>query len=73
MSADEGLPVRVIEVALHEEVEQVSSIAPDRAQLGVAALEDFITEPGTEVGPAVKKRTRELRGWEGGGDADQSR
>lgn len=61
MRADEGLPARVIEVALHEEVEQVGGVTPDRAQLGIAALQDFVAEPGAEVGPAVEKSTRELK------------
>jgi len=59
----------VVEVALHEEVEQMCGVAADGAQLGVAALEDFITERGTHVGPAVKEGAGELedtRGETGG-------
>lgn len=71
MRADEGLPSCVVEVVLHEEVQQVCRVAPDRTQLGVTALQYLVTEPGTQVGPAVEERTRELGGrgrrWVRGG------
>lgn len=66
---DKGPASRVVEVALHEEVEEVGSVAADGAQLGVAALEDFIAEGGTHVGTAVEEGAGELeeRGGRGGG------
>lgn len=55
----------VVKVAFHEEVEKMGGIAPDRAQLGVTALEDFIAQGGTHVGSSVKEGTGELEGtWE---------
>lgn len=60
VSPDEGPAAGVVEVALHEEVEEVGGIAADGAQLGVAALEDFIAETGAHVGATVEERTREL-------------
>lgn len=50
----------VVEVALHEEVEQVSGVAADGAQLRVTALEDFIAQRGAHVSPAVEEGTGEL-------------
>lgn len=50
----------VVKVALHEEVEKMGSVAADGAQLGVAALEDFVAQRGTHVGPAVKEGAGEL-------------
>lgn len=43
----------------------MGGIAPDRAQLGVTALEDFIAQGGTHVGSPVKEGAGELEGtWE---------
>lgn len=56
----ERLASCVVKVAFHEEVEKMGSIAADRAQLGVTALEDFIAQRGTHVGPAVEEGTGEL-------------
>ena len=60
MRADEGLAARVVEVALHQEVEQVRGVAADGAQLGVAALQDLVAERRAHVGPALEERAREL-------------
>lgn len=60
MSADEGLPASVVEIALHEEVEQVRCIAADGAQFRITALQDLIAQAGAHIGPAVEKRTWEL-------------
>lgn len=38
----------------------MSSVAADGAQLGVTALEDFIAQRGTHVGPAVEEGAGEL-------------
>ncbi len=57
----ERLASRVVKVAFHEEVEKMGGVAADGAQLGVAALEDFIAQGGTHVGPAVKEGAGELR------------
>lgn len=59
--SDEGAPARVVEVALHEEVEEVGGVAADGAQLGVAALEDLVAQRGAHVGAAVEERAGELR------------
>lgn len=56
----------VVEVALHEEVEEVGGIAADGAQLGVAALEDLVAEGGAHVGAAFEERAGKLR--RGGGE-----
>ena len=56
----ERLAPRVVKVAFHEEVEEVGGITADGAQLGVAALEDFVAERGTHVGPAVEEGAGEL-------------
>ncbi|TNN42695.1 hypothetical protein EYF80_047125 [Liparis tanakae] len=53
--SDEGLASRVVKVAFHEEVEEMGGVAADGAQLGVAALEDFIAERGAHVGPAIEE------------------
>jgi len=54
----------VVKVALHEEVEKMGRVTTDGAQLGVTALEDFIAERGTHVGPSIKEGTRELEDME---------
>lgn len=58
--SDEGLASRVVKVAFHEEVEEMGGVAADGAQLGVAALEDFIAQRGAHVGPAIEEGAREL-------------
>lgn len=39
----------------------MGGVAADTAQLGVTALEDFIAQRGTHVGPAIEEGTGELR------------
>lgn len=51
---------RIVKVAFHEEVEKMGGIAADGAQLGVTALEDFVAQRGTHVGPAVEEGAGEL-------------
>lgn len=51
----------VVEVALHEEVEEMGSIAADGAQLGVAALEDLVAEGGAHVSAAFEERAGKLQ------------
>lgn len=58
--ADERLPARVVEVAFHEEVEQVSCITADGAEFGVTALQDLITERCTHIRTPLEKRAWEL-------------
>lgn len=58
--ADERFASGVVEVALHEEVKQMSGVAADGAQFGVAALQDFITEGRTHICTTLKKRARKL-------------
>lgn len=53
---------RVVEVTLHEEVQQMCGIAADGAQLGVTALEDFVAQRGAHVCAAVKEGAGELEG-----------
>lgn len=60
MRAHKGPAAGVVEVALHEEVEQVSGVAADGAQLGVAALEGFVAQRGAHVSPAVEEGAGEL-------------
>lgn len=43
----------------------MGGVAADRAQLGVTALEDFVAQRGTHVGPAVKEGTGELEDTQG--------
>ncbi len=62
----ERLAPRVVKVALHEEVEKMGGVTADGAQFGVTALEDFIAERGTHVGPAVKEGAGELEDTQGG-------
>lgn len=52
MCPDKGLLSSVIEVVPHQEVEQLGGLGPDGAQLGVAALENLITQSRTHVGSA---------------------
>lgn len=61
----------VVEVALHEEVEEMGGIAADGAQLGVAALEDLVAEGGAHVGAAFEERAGKLQ-REGGGERELS-
>lgn len=61
MSADKGFAARVVEVALHEEVEQMGSVIANGAEFGVATLEDLVAEGGTHVGAAFEKRAGKLR------------
>lgn len=58
--ADEGSASSVVEVALHQEVEQMSRVAADGAQFGVTALQDLIAERCTHIRTALEKRTRKL-------------
>lgn len=51
----------IVKVALHEKIEKMGSIITDGAKLGVTALEDFIAQRGTHVGPAIKESTGELQ------------
>lgn len=58
----ERLAPRVVKVTLHEEIEEVGGVAANGAQLGVAALKDFIAQRGTHVGAAVEEGAGELEG-----------
>ena len=58
--AYEGAAARVVEVALHEEVEQLCAVAADGAQLGVAALQRLVAQRRAHVRAAVEERAREL-------------
>ena len=73
MRADEGLAAGVVEVALHQEVEEVGGVAADAAQLGVAALQNLVAQRRTHVSPAVEKRTRELEQRERGRERKRER
>lgn len=64
MCSYKGFTTRVVEIAFHKKVEKVGSIATDGAQLGVTALENFVAERGTHVGPAIKEGARELEDME---------
>lgn len=57
---DKGLLSSVVEVVPHQEVEQLGSLGPDGAQLGVAALENLIAERGAHVRPSFIERRGEL-------------
>lgn len=58
--ADEGFASSVVEVALHEEVEQMSRVAADGAQFGVTALQNLVAEGRTHIRTALEERTRKL-------------
>lgn len=58
--ADEGFATSVVEVALHQEVEQMSRVAADGAQFGVTALQNLIAERCTHIRTALEKRTWKL-------------
>lgn len=64
---DERPAACVVEVAFHEEVEEVGGVAADGAQLGVAALEDLVAQGGAHVGAAVEEGAGELEGGRRGG------
>lgn len=64
MCSYKGFATCVVEIAFHKKVEKVGSIATDGAQLGVTALENFVAERGTHVGPAIKEGARELEDME---------
>lgn len=63
----------VVEVALHEEVEEMGGIAADAAQLGVAALEDLVAEGGAHVGAAFEERAGKLQREGGGNESSAGR
>lgn len=52
---------RIVKVAFHEEIEKMGGVAADGAQLGVTALEDFVAQRSTHIGPAVKECTGKLK------------
>lgn len=56
----ERLAACVVKVTLHEEIEEVRCVAANGAQLGVAALKDFVAQGGTHVGTAVEEGAGEL-------------
>lgn len=58
--ADEGFASGVVEVALHQEVEEMSRVAADGAQFGVTALQDLVAERRTHVRTTLEKRTWKL-------------
>lgn len=58
--ADEGFASSVVEVALHQEVEQMSRVAADGAQFGVTALQNLVAERRTHIRTALEKRTWKL-------------
>lgn len=58
--ADERFASGVVEVALHEEVEQMSRVAADGAQFGVTALQNLVAEGRAHIRTALEERTREL-------------
>lgn len=58
--ADERLASGVVEVALHEEVKQMSGVAADGAQFGVTALQDLITEGRAHIRTPLEKRAGKL-------------
>lgn len=60
MRPDKRLATRVVEVTLHEKIQQVSRVAANGAQLGVAALQDLIAESCTHICTSFKKCAWEL-------------
>lgn len=58
--ADEGFTSSVVEVALHEEVKQVSRVTADGAQFGVTALQNLVAEGRAHIRTALEECTRKL-------------
>lgn len=58
--AYERLASGVVEVALHEEVKQMSGVAADGAQFGVTALQDLVTEGRAHIRTTLEKRAGKL-------------
>lgn len=61
MCADERFSASVVEVTLHEEVEEMSSVTTDGAEFGVTAFQDLVTEGRTHVCTTLKKRAGKLQ------------